>query len=401
VDSWVTLTCNVDTLTILSSEVESQKLTRTAAKTVFSNASDEDGNSFHKYLNSDGVPILEFRFVKDNWEARVPEESHNTMLLDGVPLGPEWKTLPTESRLQVFSRKKGAAVPGLELMVEIRSPHIDKAKSKVEHKNIVSSYQPPYTPFQGQNKIPCAPMDRYQNPLGSQYDLGRDGAFRGCRIAVVHLYTGEGFDFSLPQAALAEKGFEILRWPNEPPPVRELTRVLRESSQLWIISQAGPALLSPEHIDEIKRFFNSGRGLYLWGDNDPYHQEADVLAMALFGTTMQGYLMGDQVVGIQNMEGNVGFVASHPITTGLQHLYEGITIATIGPSPVLKPLIYGSAGNLVAAYYDKEGRRAIIDGGFTRLYHKWDTAGTGRYVKNAAVWLANYERFGMALFKRA
>jgi len=28
------------------------------------------------------------------------------------------------------------------------------------------------------------------------------------------------------------------------------------------------------------------------------------------------------------------------------------------------------------------------------LFIKWDTAGTGRYVKNAAAWLVNYERFG-------
>ena len=31
---------------------------------------------------------------------------------------------------------------------------------------------------------------------------------------------------------------------------------------------------------------------------------------------------------------------------------------------------------------------------FTRLSNKWDSAGTGRYVMNAAAWLANYERFG-------
>lgn len=60
----------------------------------------------------------------------------------------------------------------------------------------------------------------------------------------------------------------------------------------------------------------------------------------------------------------------------------------------LKPLIYGSDGRVVAGYYDRNGKRAIVDGGFTRLYLKWDTAGTGRYLKNAAAWLANAERFG-------
>lgn len=60
----------------------------------------------------------------------------------------------------------------------------------------------------------------------------------------------------------------------------------------------------------------------------------------------------------------------------------------------LTPLLYGSAGNLVTAFFDHQGRRAILDGGFTRLYINWDTAGTARYVKNAAAWLVNYERFG-------
>ena len=60
---------------------------------------------------------------------------------------------------------------------------------------------------------------------------------------------------------------------------------------------------------------------------------------------------------------------------------------------ISQPLIYGSADNLVAAFYDHGGKRAILDGGFTRLYLKWDTAGTARYVKNSAAWLANSERF--------
>lgn len=44
--------------------------------------------------------------------------------------------------------------------------------------------------------------------------------------------------------------------------------------------------------------------------------------------------------------------------------------------------------------YETDGKQAVLDGGFTRLYNKWDTAGTARYVKNAASWLANYEHHG-------
>jgi hypothetical protein len=54
----------------------------------------------------------------------------------------------------------------------------------------------------------------------------------------------------------------------------------------------------------------------------------------------------------------------------------------------------------VSAFYDRGGKRAIFDGGFTRLYRQWDTAGTARYVKNAAAWLANYERFGKDVLAR-
>merc|ERR1712224_881147 len=93
----------------------------------------------------------------------------------------------------------------------------------------------------------------------------------------------------------------------------------------------------------------------------------------------------------------------HLITTGLEYIFEGITIATItgkgtrctvnsnttGTLPEgMTPLIYGSEGNLVTAVYEEGNKRCIFDGGFTRLYCNWDTAGTGRYVVNAAAWLA-------------
>jgi hypothetical protein len=55
--------------------------------------------------------------------------------------------------------------------------------------------------------------------------------------------------------------------------------------------------------------------------------------------------------------------------------------------------VYGSNGRVVTAYYDHDGRRAIVDGGFTRLWYKWGSAGTDRYIINAAAWLLNIERF--------
>ena len=235
--------------------------------------------------------------------------------------------------------------------------------------------------------------DRHGNAEGNQYDLAVDGAFEGETVAVLHLYTGEGFDFSLPKAALKEKGFSVYRWINNPPSPDELEKALKKSCQLWIIS-SNYRKLNEGHLKIIKKFFDSGKGVYIWGDNDPYYADANYVSEYLFGVKMLGNLPGNEVVGLNTKGKQIGLAPGHLITTGLQYVYEGITIATIQPNASFNPLIYGHEKNLVAATYERNGKRAIIDGGFTRLYISWDHAGTGRYVKNAAAWLVNYEKFG-------
>lgn len=64
--------------------------------------------------------------------------------------------------------------------------------------------------------------DNFGNVAGNQYDLAVDGAFEGQTIVVLHLYTGEGFDFEKPKAALKEKGFSVYRYINVPPSPKEL-----------------------------------------------------------------------------------------------------------------------------------------------------------------------------------
>ncbi len=235
--------------------------------------------------------------------------------------------------------------------------------------------------------------DRHGNAEGNQYDLAVDGAFQGETVAVLHLYTGEGFDFSLPKAALKEKGFSVYRWINNPPSAEELEKSLEKACQLWIIS-SNIQKLNKDHLKVIKKFFDSGKGVYIWGDNEPYYADANYVSDYLIGVKMLGNLPGNEVVGLNNKKKKVGLAPGHLITTGLEYVYEGITIATLqDKQQVLQPLIYGHESNLVTATYEQDGKRLILDGGFTRLYCSWDHAGTGRYVKNAAAWLVNYERF--------
>ena len=56
-----------------------------------------------------------------------------------------------------------------------------------------------------------APADHWGNAKGNQNDSATDGAFEGQTVAVLQLFTGEGFDFALPRAALKEKGFSVFR----------------------------------------------------------------------------------------------------------------------------------------------------------------------------------------------
>lgn len=244
----------------------------------------------------------------------------------------------------------------------------------------------------GETKRVKVEADQHGNAKGNQYDLAVDGAFEGQTVAILQFYTGEGFDFSLPKAALKEKGFSVYRWMDNPPSPEELEEKLKKACELWIIS-GNVQKLTEAHLKVIKKFFDSGKGVYIWGDNDPYYADANYVAKYLFDVEMLGNLPGEVVVGLNNKGTNVGLTPKHLITTGLEYIYEGITIATIQKTSVLQPLIYGHEGNLVTAIYDQDGKRAILDGGFTRLYIAWDNAGTGRYVKNAAAWLVNYERF--------
>jgi hypothetical protein len=283
------------------------------------------------------------------------------------------------------------------LIGSVKSQYNAAAKQNVIKEEVsVNVYDEDTETYKVVKEIRDVRSDAFGNADGNQYDLAVDGAFEGQTIAVLHLYTEEGFDFSLPTAALKEKGFSVYRWLNNPPSPEALDSALAKSCQLWIISSS-QRKLSQGHADVIKKYFDSGKGVYIWGDNSPFYADANFIADQLIGAKMEGDVNGDQTVGLLRNGSKSGIMPNHLITTGLQNIYEGITIATIDNHKDLTPIVYGSTGNLVTAVYEKEGKRLIIDGGFTRLYYKWDTAGTGRYVKNAAAWLVNYERFGDAV----
>lgn len=256
----------------------------------------------------------------------------------------------------------------------------------------------PFTQYAGQTTIIGARKDAHGNAEGTQYDLAKDGAFDGKKISILNLVPEE-CNLDNTEKSLREKGFEVQCWScdggrNVPTPEMMISE-LKTACQFWLISTQNRHL-NDAHIQVIHDFFNSGKGVFIWGDNDPYFQDANPVLQSLLGISMSGNSPGNKVVHECKSGSGAGFL-QHEITTGLEHLFEGVTVATIqDANEKMTPLMRGSAGNLITAYYEHEQKRALVDSAFTRLYCNWDDAGTARFVKNAAAWLVNWERFNKA-----
>jgi hypothetical protein len=259
-----------------------------------------------------------------------------------------------------------------------------------------------YSNHAGKTRGPeAAERDRFGNCTGQQYDLALDSAFEGETIAVMQLYTGEGFSMASPAAALERKGFKLLHW-KALPPLAEFKAGLQRACQLWVISGASTSVTG-EHVEVIKKFVQDDKkGLFLWGDNDPYNADANRILAALpatSGLTLTGNYYGDKVLeeAPSAEKAGQGF-RQHLVCTGLESMYEGITIAAVrGPAEQRTALIKSSDGEVVTASHEHNRTRILIDGGFTRLMEdRWArTAGTARFVTNAAAWLYNSEGRGV------
>lgn len=302
--------------------------------------------------------------------------------LTQVPPGPYADELARKARVTRMQRPSGVSAPA-------------KAAGVASMARAQGVLPMAYSRWAGQNRVEGAVLDTYGNAAGSEYDLIADGAIDGAQVVVLNLCSAE-VGLAQPEAALRKKGLTFSAFPGARSwNGTELSEKLADAAELWIISDTSPHLTS-DALDVVEDFFHSGRGVYIWGDNEPYYADANLLLQRLFGIRMFGNTPGDQVVSICDATRNVGLIPGHFVTTGIQNVYEGITIAEVPTTEALQPLMYGSNGRVVTAFYDEDGCRAIADGGFTRLYNKWDSAGTARFIVNAAAWLLNMERFDIA-----
>jgi hypothetical protein len=230
-----------------------------------------------------------------------------------------------------------------------------------------------------------------------EYDLGKDGAFSDFRVLVGcfyhEVYTAWNHNGG---KALSQKGFKVTITTNE----IEFIKHLSEPSSfdvVWIVCNSS-TILTPEQQQNFKsavlNFHRSGRGLFIFGDNSPYHVQANWVLPDLVNTTISGNTPGQKVLGYGNGKNPGEFDAEHLIFAGINYLYEGNTICFPQSDGKLTHLATSSDGRPCISFLDStpEHGRVLVDNGFTKLYLQWDSAGQARYVVNATVYLVDVER---------
>ncbi|CAF1525643.1 unnamed protein product [Rotaria magnacalcarata] len=254
----------------------------------------------------------------------------------------------------------------------------------------------------GNSTITDAPSyDKHNNPTGRNYDLGKDGAFKDYSILIGRFYLLSEFTdeaMQIPIDALKSKGFQVTYVKSENECMTELKT--NHHQIVWIISAA--TIENNTFTSTLTSFHSSGGAILLFADNVPYVSHASEFLQRKFGITLTGEYFGDKTLTFkENGYLQAGFYGQHEIFTGIQNLYEGITIChpvypTTGSKSALINVATATDGSPNIALYDPpafstEGRLAL-DCGFTKLFCKWDSAGTARYIVNVSCWLLGIEK---------
>jgi len=200
--------------------------------------------------------------------------------------------------------------------------------------------------------------------------------------------------------ALNRKGFQVDVVQTE----TEFINRLKSSSVdiAWLISSDALDWNTREPIeltkwralaDACEFFHRSGRGLFIFADNAPFLDHANVVLERLVQAELEGSTPGKKILSLGDANSPEHF-GEHLITCGITGLlYEGNTICfpkKLGKLEVLatssdkRPAImFAESGQHV----EKGFGRIVVDTGFTKLWLEWNSAGTERYICNATVWL--------------
>jgi uncharacterized protein YegL len=235
-------------------------------------------------------------------------------------------------------------------------------------------------------------FDEFGNPVGKAFDLGGvdDQRLQGERIL---LYGPDWVGgWSQVVKAVNERNLNVDVKTAKRRKCLLTDLMLTSYSQLWFISDE-VVTLSDEQILLICDYVRAGNGLFLVADNDPLFADANALIRPLIGSYFSGNKTADRIM-VPGDELKRGAFIEHPITQGINKLYEGITICTIRPVTGLKILGQSHDGQNCIGCYENGQQRIVLDTGFTKFHDGYflKTAGTARYLRNIAFWLAKSTR---------
>lgn len=250
-----------------------------------------------------------------------------------------------------------------------------------------------YNTVAGQSAIKEAhAYDQYGNPIDSEYDLGRDGAFHNYRILIGQFYTSG--DMTDPIHALKLKGFQVENVKNE---IEFIAKLRTNNYQIaWVISSS--SIESDTFISALTEYHSKGGAIFLFADNLPYICHASEFLHRKFGIVLTGNHPGNKTLRFkENGHFHLGHFGQHEIFTGIQNLFEGVTIChpvylTSRGRSSMVPVATATDGNPCIVVFDppmhsNEGR-LCLDCGFTKLFINWNSPGTARFIVNVSCWLA-------------
>lgn len=250
----------------------------------------------------------------------------------------------------------------------------------------------PVLPVRQKADTSTAKVDKHGNKLGSTNDLVADGSCTG-RIGIINFYIDDNFDARKVVPPLEKKGFTVEKLTVPLVGIAEFKAKLAKLSQVWIFSSIKDRL-PHDHAEALADACRSGKlALYIAGDNDPWHTEADLLLGLMFpGARMSGNDRGGQKVYVRaaSTSGTAsGFNGAELIFAGITSLYEGDTVSAITCVGELRPVLWGTQRHPVIAVSSASKMRVVVDAGFTRWFpQNFDTAGTERLAVNCAGFLA-------------
>jgi len=139
--------------------------------------------------------------------------------------------------------------------------------------------------------------DKHGNLLSEEFDLGKDGSFNDFWI-LIGLFPDE-LEITwneLAKKSLEKKGFNVVVERRE----NKFIELLRgdKFDVVWLISclKKYDLFNDQEFKNAVFNYHKTGKGLFIFGDNDPYYLHANLVLPELVGCSLQGNNPGNKTL---------------------------------------------------------------------------------------------------------